>query len=461
MYDDDRIFFELEEDEKPKKKENVFFGEQNVETEQKLKKTSGRDPVKKTVIRITSVLLVIALIIGAYYFGSMSSTLTNPEYSFYQWACDTLNERAYFVHDKLDQKLVFEYGIYAAMQDDPYFTIYTPEDTEELLAGYDGKNTAIGMTLVEYELVEGLYVSEVIRGSSAEQNGIQVDYRVVSVNDIDFYTATLNDLSAYITTIPDNTDIVIKFAIPSYNEDATLNFDLSNTITITVQRTEFIERVVDYYDDSSADFQGVLDEETAYIALRSFQGDVKAQFDAAMAIFKQRGKHNLILDLRGNLGGSDYNLQAVAEHLIRSSANTHKVLILEQQYKDGSKTQLYTEDCRYDEYNFDKIVVLTDGNTASASEALLLAMIDYGTVDCIIGGRTFGKGTGIETVFMPILNYAISYTSSYFYSPFGNTNEKVGITPTPGYAIDYDYTNNLPYQLKKDNQILRAINYLK
>ena len=25
MYDDDRIFFELEEDEKPKKKENVFF----------------------------------------------------------------------------------------------------------------------------------------------------------------------------------------------------------------------------------------------------------------------------------------------------------------------------------------------------------------------------------------------------------------------------------------------------
>jgi len=62
---------------------------------------------------------------------------------------------------------------------------------------------------------------------------------------------------------------------------------------------------------------------------------------------------------------------------------------------------------------------------------------------------------------MPMLNYAISYTSSYFYSPFGNTNEKVGITPTPGYAIDYDYTNNLPYQLKKDNQILRAINYLK
>lgn len=446
------------------KKEEVFFGKANEETEKKLRsfeskrKTKGHkgDTSKRTVAIVTAIIIAVCAFIGGMYVEKLFGTSY-----FAEWACKMLNERAYFVTDELTVNDLAIYGISGCVPDDPYLQVYFPEDMEALQNSFTGSNTSIGMTVGSYNYYEGIYVLSIIAGSPADKAGVKVDYRVVSVDGTDYWDKHIDDLTPYIISVPDYTDVEIVFAIPTYYEDATMTHDRNNTVTITVQRQEYIETVAMYFDCDSEEFGGVLDNDTAFIKLTSFMGDVEAQFEACMKTFKEKGKTKLILDLRDNTGGSDYNLAAVGSHLLKDGEGSKNVKILTQRFKDGSETSLYTDDCYYDDYNFEKIIVLINGNTASASEALLLAMKDYETVDYIIGTTTYGKGTGLETAYLPTANYAITYTVSYFFSPKGNTNEKIGIQPTAGYYLDYSIASNLPYQYYNDNQIMRAVNSLK
>lgn len=447
--------------DKPEKEE-VFFGKPNTETDKKIKSApEHRKPYRNT--QRTLAIVLAALVLLCAFFGGMyvEKFVGDPSQRFATWAVNMLNSRAYFVTEPLTVADLAINGIKGCVPDDPYISVYLPKDIEALKNSYTGSNTSIGMTVGSYNLYEGIYILSVIAGSPADKAGVKVDYRIVSVDGIDYWDKTVDALTPYILSVPDYTDVTVVFAIPTYYPDGTMTHDKNSTVTITVQRQEYTAIVATYYDCDSEEFSGVLDEDTAYIEFTSFMGDVKAQFDACMKTFKEKGKKNLILDLRQNTGGSDYNLSAVGSHLLKDEEGNRKVKILTQRFKDGSEDTLYTDDCYYDEYNFDKIIVLTSNNTASASEALLLAMKDYGTVDCIIGTTTYGKGTGLETVYMPFADYAITYTVSYFYSPKGNTNEKIGIQPTAGYYLDYSGLTNLPYSYSKDNQILRAINYLK
>ncbi len=450
----------LKGDDAQKKADPVFFGNANEETEKRIKRAGTPKNRGNKSNRVIAILLAI-IIAMCGFFGGMYVERTFGTSYFAEWACDTLNERAYFVTDPITVNDLAIKGIAACVPNDPYLQVYYPEDMSALQNSFTGSNTSIGMTVGSYNYFEGIYVLSIIAGSPADKAGIKVDYRIVSVDGVDYWDKHVDDLTPYILSVPDYTDVVIVFALPTYYDDGTMTHTREQTVTITVQRQEYTETVAMYFDCDSEEFAGVLDGDTAYIKLTSFMGDVEAQFDACMAKFKEKGKTKLILDLRDNGGGSDYNLAAVGDHLLKDGEGSKKVKILTQRFKDGSETSLYTDDCVYDQYGFTNVIVLVNGNTASASEALLLAMQDYGTVNKIIGTTTYGKGTGLETSYLPIANYAITYTVSYFFSPYGNTNEKIGIQPTAGYYLDYSINTNLPYTYTGDNQIMRAINSMK
>jgi carboxyl-terminal processing protease len=122
--------------------------------------------------------------------------------------------------------------------------------------------------------------------------------------------------------------------------------------------------------------------------------------------------------------------------------------------KERDATQTYSVKSSYDNY-FDRsqgiqILVATDGNSASASELLLGAMLDYNT--CVhIGETSFGKG--IAQYIEPILKgtferdgktytsyYGIYYTAAYYYTPNGINIHHIGFTPDEQYRA-YDYEN--------------------
>ncbi len=434
---------------------------QNLNKEQKPKSVKNKLPnnkKEKVWRKVMAIAMSVLILVLTFTCGVvLSPTMLGQDAMVANFIVDVINDHSYLVQGEVTAGDLMKYGI-SGVLNDPYAYIFTPEETSALNASYIGSNKSIGMTVGEYENTQGIYVIKLIRGSSAEKSGMVIGARLLSINGNDTTNMKTPELTEIITAIADDTDIAITFSNPTRVGNSVI-YDLENPQEAIVKRTEYIEEVVRYYDCDTEGLEGTLDEDTAIIGLYSFMGDVKNQFDKAMQTFYDNGKTNLILDLRDNSGGADYNLQAVANHLLNGEKK--KNLILSQKYKDGSTKDLYTTDNFYDKYNFNKIIVLVNNNSASASEALLLAMKDYETVDKIIGQTTYGKGSGLATYTMPITNYSVRFIDSYFFSPLGNTNEGTGIEPTAGYGMEQNITTNVPYKMYLDNVIIRATNALK
>lgn len=142
-----------------------------------------------------------------------------------------------------------------------------------------------------------------------------------------------------------------------------------------------------------------------YIALKSFtktqmpDGTVMSaanDFKTCMEEYKAANQERLIIDLRGNGGGSTDDLSIIASYFVplNSSGATD---ILQLQYQKTSK--VVTVSVKED--NFIPalpIIILCDGNTASAAEAFIGACRAYDSVaTTVIGQPTFGKGVFQKT----------------------------------------------------------------
>ena len=100
------------------------------------------------------------------------------------------------------------------------------------------------------------------------------------------------------------------------------------------------------------------------------------------------------------------------------------------------------------------MVVLVNGNSASASEILAGAIKDYkkGT---LMGTTTFGKGI-VQQLFTMTDGSAVKLRVSHYYTPNGNDIHKVGIEPD----IEIKFDSEAYKADKTDNQLDAAIEYL-
>jgi carboxyl-terminal processing protease len=145
-----------------------------------------------------------------------------------------------------------------------------------------------------------------------------------------------------------------------------------------------------------------LNDDTAYIRLTGFLGSANQEFFNAMARFKQEGKKNLVLDLRFNTGGYLDILTEIASVFCKNATEQSPVVAVADYGKNREKSYFTAPANLYDDYftSKSKIYLLADDGTASASECLIGAMIDYGACAyediCLSyrGGaaKTYGKG---------------------------------------------------------------------
>lgn len=206
-----------------------------------------------------------------------------------------------------------------------------------------------------------------------------------------------------------------------------------------------------------------LDEETAYIRLTYFNGNAAKNFKTAMQRFKEDGKKNLVLDLRGNGGGYMDILEDIASYFCKNAKSDNPVVAIADYGKRKEKFKAATN--AYDLYFAadSRIMVLADSNTASASEALMGCMIDYGATEygdiCLSErngvAKTYGKGI-MQTTFPVLINDgAIKLTTAEIKWPVsGNCIHGRGILPEDGTkTVEQDYT--------ADAEIVAAIERLK
>lgn len=189
----------------------------------------------------------------------------------------------------------------------------------------------------------------------------------------------------------------------------------------------------------------ILKNNIGYIQITEFDDVTTDQFTEALAVVKGAHAKGLIIDLRGNPGGSLNVVVDIARQILP------KGLIVYTEDKYGER----------EEYNCDgrrqldmPLVVLVNGNSASASEILAGAVKDY-KVGTLVGTTTFGKG--IVQRILPLTDgTALKLTISAYYTPNGNNIHGVGIEPD----VICEFDSDAYYDDDVDNQLDKAVEIL-
>ena len=124
--------------------------------------------------------------------------------------------------------------------------------------------------------------------------------------------------------------------------------------------------------------------------------------------------------------------------------------------KSGERTD-YTSDAKH--FLDMPMVVLTNGNSASASEIFAGAVHDF-KAGTLVGTKTFGKG--VVQVTLPMNDgSAVKLTIARYFTPSGVCIHGEGITPDV--ELKYEYTGEgtgEDYEYLKDNQVEKAMEIL-
>ncbi len=167
----------------------------------------------------------------------------------------------------------------------------------------------------------------------------------------------------------------------------------------------------------SVDAGFMLNAETGYIKVNRFAENTYKEFMEKLdPMIEKQGMKDLVIDLRGNPGG----------YLHKS------VDILNQCFKEKDKLLVYTEgeNSKKQEYktngqafyNIQKISVLIDESSASASEIVAGALQDWDRAT-IIGRRSFGKGL-VQEQYPLNDGSALRLTIARYYTPSGRCIQK-------------------------------------
>jgi carboxyl-terminal processing protease len=134
----------------------------------------------------------------------------------------------------------------------------------------------------------------------------------------------------------------------------------------------------------SVDAAYMINPQTGFIHLNKFSGTSYEEFMEAMERLQKQGMTKLIFDLRDNGGG----ILGEAVDIVDEFLDENKMIV----YTKGDKQDKYEYRCkRPGLFEKEKVVILVDEGSASASEVVAGALQDWDRA-IIIGRRTFGKG---------------------------------------------------------------------
>lgn len=348
------------------------------------------DKKKKTlkIIGVSAAAIVVA--VGCFFGGyfTYASKLDSGLRSLL-WVKDTIQrEYEYEVTDE---------AFYAAALNgvndilDPYSEYMSADEYAQSLDSAAGNRTGIGLqfSVTDADGNSRLLISRVTGNSPAYRAGIREGHFVTGCgdNEADIVDVTVYaELTAFLETKSVDEAFYLRL---KKSEDG-------SEYTAKVQKTYFAENYVTYRSadtayvfsgntattlTASGDVLSFLQADTAYIRLTQFNGNAASQFGQAMSVFKQEGKKNLILDLRGNGGGFMSILEKIASYFCKNGQGGNPV-IATAEYGNGMKTDFKaSENSYYDYFSAEsKICVLADDSTASASECLIGCMVDYGAL---------------------------------------------------------------------------------
>ena len=340
-----------------------------------------------------------------------------------------IDQLYYFEVDKDKQEEAYFDGIMAGL-DDPYSVYYSQEDYSSLQEETSGEYVGIG-AVVTQDADMVISVVRPIKGSPAEEAGIMAEDIIVEIDGEDVQG---QDLNVVVKKIRGEEGSVAKVKVYRKSVSDYIEFDVKR-------------RVVENYSVSNE----MLEDNIGYIQIEQFYENTGKEFKDAMEQCQKDGAKGIIIDLRDNPGGllnvvvdmCDYIMEGVT---IVSTKDKNGTVLSEFKAEDGKETDI-------------PMVVLINGNSASASEIFSGAMKDTGKAK-LVGTTTFGNGI-VQSVIPLEDGSAIKLTVAKYFTPNGNDIHEIGIAPDYVVELKDGKTTAVNLDRKEDTQLDKGVEVLK
>ena len=320
--------------------------------------------------------------------------------------------------DTLSPKETIGTGINAMLRSlDPYTEYYAQDETKNLRMMLTGKYAGIGALIRKHQKLDRVVIDEPYANMPAAEAGLKKGDVIISIDDTLMNDKTVGYVSDHLRGEP-GTSFLLKVMRPSTGK----------LMSFKITRRNIKLPELPYY--------GIREGDVGYINLNSFTEGCAKDMRLAFIDLKKQGATSLILDLRGNGGGSEQEAVDILNLWLPKGItvveNRGKVRQANKEYK----TRVEPLDTVM------PLVVLVNGETASASEITSGAIQDLDR-GIILGSRTYGKGLVQIPIDLPY-NTNMKVTTSKYYIPSGRCIQAINYKKGSG-----GYREHIPDSLTK------------
>lgn len=311
--------------------------------------------------------------------------------------------------DDVNKEELTESAIVAMLEKlDPHSTYISKEEVSSANERINGSFVGIG---IRFQILKDtLIVVATIPGGPSEKLGIRAGDKITRIEG----------------------QLVAGTGLKTSDVRDKLMGELGTKVKIEVQR-KASKKPLDYIITrasipvNSVDCAYMVTAQTGYIKLNSFSRTSTEEIRKGIESLKAQGMKNLILDLQDNGGGLLYTAKDICDEFLSSNK-----LIVYSEGKNQPRSNLNASLPGL--WETGKLVLLTNENTASASEITAGAIQDWDR-GLIVGRRSFGKGLVQKPISLTD-GSELRLTIARYYTPSGRFIQKP-YTDLKAYKNDY------------------------
>jgi carboxyl-terminal processing protease len=359
------------------------------------------------------------------------------DFSLFWRVWDTLQSKYYDKTKLIPSEMVYGAirGMVAAVGD-PY-TVYLPPVEnkivqEDLSGAFEGVGIQIGFKGSQLAVIAPL------PGSPAEAKGIKPGDAIIAIKDskkgVDKSTNGMT-LPQAVQLIRGTAGTTVTLALIREGVDEPVIVDIVRE-SINVPSV-----VVDYVKDPTSESKTV-----AHVRLLKFSGDTLKEWnDKIGEILTKPSLSGIIFDVRNNPGGYlDDAIELSSDFLETGS------VVVKEEMAGNAKTEYRVQ--KLGRLRTERMVVLVNGGSASASEILAGALKDNKRAQ-VVGDKTFGKGTVQEDATLEG-NGGLHVTIARWLTPNGTWVHGTGLVPDV--EVKDDPNTPLDEQLQKALELITS-----
>jgi carboxyl-terminal processing protease len=375
---------------------------------------------RRVLIGVLGVLMVLAVLVGGFITGALITDYNN---------LGTLTRVLSLVEKNYLEKSNAPEMVDGAIKGivdslgDPYSVYMPPKMYKELTEQVQGMFGGIGILVGQNK--EHLYIVKPIKDTPAYKAGIKAGDVIFKIDSKD--TKSMN-MDTAVTLMRGRVGTSVMLSIFRKSDNKMHDFKITREII----KVPTVEGTI------------LPGTKIAHIDIEQFTSNTAVELEKIMRemgiSYRDSDKakvKGIILDLRANPGGELNAAVSVADLFVPEGP------IVYIDYR-SSEEEIYKAD---DQYLKLPLVVLVDGNSASASEIVAGAIKDT-EAGILVGTKTYGKGV-VQSLYELQNDAGLKLTTGKYLTPLKHDINKKGIEP--------DVKIELPEDAKKDVQLDKAI----